>query len=366
MTTSPEPSPAATSDRPTTTATPGLSTGACARTASDGDSPSPTPAVDGVRPPTAPPTSTCWSSAPASPASTSSTGPARPASRCSWSRPAAASAARGTGTGTPAPGSTPRATRTATCSRRSCSTSGSGRSTSPPSPRPSATSTTWSTGSTCGATCASSPRSRPRCGTRRPGCWDVTLGAGSGDAVRARYLVAATGVLSVPYTPDVPGRELFRGEQHHTGRWPASPVDFRGKRVAVVGTSSSGVQVVPDDAGRGRVAHRLPAHRQLVHPAQQPPDHARRAGRAAGGLRAAARDPEHVDQRFRPSGQRAHGVLGLGGGAAGVLREDVVEPGLHEAHEQLRRPAVQRGGQRRVVRVHRRQDPLDRAGPGRR
>ena len=35
------------------------------------------------------------------------------------------------------------------------------------------------------------------------------------------------------------------GEQHHTGRWPATPVDFRGKRVAVVGTSSSGVQVVP-------------------------------------------------------------------------------------------------------------------------
>ena len=33
--------------------------------------------------------------------------------------------------------------------------------------------------------------------------------------------------------------------QHHTGRWPATPVDFRGKRVAVVGTSSSGVQVVP-------------------------------------------------------------------------------------------------------------------------
>jgi cation diffusion facilitator CzcD-associated flavoprotein CzcO len=58
-------------------------------------------------------------------------------------------------------------------------------------------------------------------------------------------VVAATGVLSVPYTPDVPGQEDFRGEAHHTGRWPSAPVDFRGKRVAVVGTSSSGVQVVP-------------------------------------------------------------------------------------------------------------------------
>jgi cation diffusion facilitator CzcD-associated flavoprotein CzcO len=105
----------------------------------------------------------------------------------------------------------------------------------------------------------------------RAGCWNVTLigpaiggssdgshdFAGSGSdrvgaaptVVRARYVVAATGVLSVPYTPDVPGRDRFRGVQHHTGCWPADPVDFRGKRVAVVGTSSSGVQVVPTILG---------------------------------------------------------------------------------------------------------------------
>jgi cation diffusion facilitator CzcD-associated flavoprotein CzcO len=72
--------------------------------------------------------------------------------------------------------------------------------------------------------------------------WTVTVADGT--VHRARYLVAATGVLSVPYIPDIPGRERFRGEQHHTGRWPARPVDVSGKRVAVVGTSSSGVQVV--------------------------------------------------------------------------------------------------------------------------
>ena len=49
--------------------------------------------------------------------------------------------------------------------------------------------------------------------------WTVT--AGDGTELRARFLVAATGVLSVPYFPDVPGRDDFRGEQHHTGRWPA-------------------------------------------------------------------------------------------------------------------------------------------------
>jgi cation diffusion facilitator CzcD-associated flavoprotein CzcO len=73
--------------------------------------------------------------------------------------------------------------------------------------------------------------------------WAVT--AADGDTVEARFLVTATGVLSVPYLPDVPGLDDFAGVQHHTGRWPAEPVDLRGKRVGVVGTSSSGVQVVP-------------------------------------------------------------------------------------------------------------------------
>ncbi|HEY4378369.1 MAG TPA: NAD(P)/FAD-dependent oxidoreductase, partial [Acidimicrobiales bacterium] len=67
--------------------------------------------------------------------------------------------------------------------------------------------------------------------------------------VRARFLVTATGVLSVPYLPEVPGRESFRGVQVHTGRWPAEDVDVAGKRVGVVGTSSSGVQVVATIAG---------------------------------------------------------------------------------------------------------------------
>jgi cation diffusion facilitator CzcD-associated flavoprotein CzcO len=72
--------------------------------------------------------------------------------------------------------------------------------------------------------------------------WTVQV---DGTPHRTRFLVAATGVLSVPFIPDVPGRNDFRGEQHHTGLWPATPVDLAGKRVAVVGTGSSGVQVVP-------------------------------------------------------------------------------------------------------------------------
>jgi cation diffusion facilitator CzcD-associated flavoprotein CzcO len=78
---------------------------------------------------------------------------------------------------------------------------------------------------------------------QRSGTWLVT--ATDGTAARSRFLIAATGVLSIPYTPDVPGRESYRGETYHTGLWPSTPVDFAGKRVAVIGTSSSGVQVVP-------------------------------------------------------------------------------------------------------------------------
>ena len=75
------------------------------------------------------------------------------------------------------------------------------------------------------------------------GTWQVVTA--DGPRVTARFVIAATGVLSVPYLPDVPGRESFQGEAHHTGLWPSTLVEFAGKRVAVVGTSSSGVQVVP-------------------------------------------------------------------------------------------------------------------------
>jgi cation diffusion facilitator CzcD-associated flavoprotein CzcO len=72
-----------------------------------------------------------------------------------------------------------------------------------------------------------------------------TVRTESGASYEARFVVAASGNLSVPFIPAVEGRESFRGEQHHTGRWPSDPVDFRGKRVAQIGTGSSGVQIVP-------------------------------------------------------------------------------------------------------------------------
>src|SRR4029077_14499285 len=71
--------------------------------------------------------------------------------------------------------------------------------------------------------------------------WSVTAGDAT---LRSRVLIAATGVLSLPFYPDVPGRDRFGGESHHTGLWPRTPVDFVGKRVAVIGTGASGVQLI--------------------------------------------------------------------------------------------------------------------------
>jgi len=66
-----------------------------------------------------------------------------------------------------------------------------------------------------------------------------------GDELRCHHLVMASGCLSLPKTPDIEGTGRFRGRVHFTSRWPHEEVDFAGRRVAVVGTGSSGIQVVP-------------------------------------------------------------------------------------------------------------------------
>jgi cation diffusion facilitator CzcD-associated flavoprotein CzcO len=66
-----------------------------------------------------------------------------------------------------------------------------------------------------------------------------------GPELKARYIVTAVGLLSAPYLPSISGQERFRGKQYHTGLWPERGVMFEGRRVAVVGTGSSGIQIVP-------------------------------------------------------------------------------------------------------------------------
>ena len=73
-------------------------------------------------------------------------------------------------------------------------------------------------------------------------CWRVTTDMG--ETVTARYLILATGTLSAPQLPDYPGMNSFTGQQSHTALWPAEGIPLAGKRVGVVGTGASGVQVI--------------------------------------------------------------------------------------------------------------------------
>jgi cyclohexanone monooxygenase len=73
--------------------------------------------------------------------------------------------------------------------------------------------------------------------------WTVRTDKGS--AANARFCIMATGNLSTPRMPSLPGLESFKGESYHTGLWPHEGVDFTGLRVGVIGTGSSGVQSIP-------------------------------------------------------------------------------------------------------------------------
>ena len=76
--------------------------------------------------------------------------------------------------------------------------------------------------------------------------WNVTTQ--DGRQVRCTYLVCATGNFSVPYEPPFRGLDRFAGEVYHTQRWPLEPVSFAGKRIGVIGTGATAVQVIPEVA----------------------------------------------------------------------------------------------------------------------
>ena len=78
------------------------------------------------------------------------------------------------------------------------------------------------------------------------GRWSVR--AHDGRSWSARFLITAVGCLSAANVPAVPGLETFAGEWYHTGTWPRGGVDLAGRRVGVVGTGSTGIQVIPEVA----------------------------------------------------------------------------------------------------------------------
>lgn len=80
--------------------------------------------------------------------------------------------------------------------------------------------------------------------------WDEDAGrwivyTNRGDAMRARYLIQANGILTTPKLARIEGMETFRGESFHTSRWRYD-VALDGKRVGIIGTGATAVQVIPE------------------------------------------------------------------------------------------------------------------------
>ena len=81
--------------------------------------------------------------------------------------------------------------------------------------------------------------------------WQVTTD--DGQQARAQFVITAIGILSARYVPDFEGLDSFEGARCHTNRWPKAGMDLAGKRVGVVGTGATAVQLIPEIAGE--VAH---------------------------------------------------------------------------------------------------------------
>jgi cyclohexanone monooxygenase len=95
----------------------------------------------------------------------------------------------------------------------------------------------------------------------RDGGWVVRTAAC--ESFTAPFVIAATGILSVPLEPDIPGLATFTGTSLFTSRWPKDGLDLTGKRVGVIGTGSTGVQLIPivaEEALRLCVFQRSPAY----------------------------------------------------------------------------------------------------------
>ena len=83
----------------------------------------------------------------------------------------------------------------------------------------------------------------------RENVWNVTLD--DEQQLTCRFLISATGPLNASRMPDIDGLESFQGESFHSSRWPlnedgsAASIDFTGKRVGIIGTGATGVQIIP-------------------------------------------------------------------------------------------------------------------------
>ena len=103
--------------------------------------------------------------------------------------------------------------------------------------------------------------------------WQLTTDKGT--TIACRYYIMATGCLSAPKPPEIDGVKDFKGEIYFTGRWPHDEVRLAGKRIAVIGTGSSGIQSIPllaEQASQLTVFQRTPNFALPAHNGPAPAD----------------------------------------------------------------------------------------------
>lgn len=121
--------------------------------------------------------------------------------------------------------------------------------------------------------------------------WRVTTDRG--ETLEATYCIMATGPLSVPKDPEIPGVARYKGQLLRAARWPHEPVSFAGKRVGVIGTGSTGIQIVQEvgkEAGELFVFQRTPSFTMPMRNEQLEPDYVAEVKRHYAGIREAARN----------------------------------------------------------------------------
>ncbi len=187
--------------------------------------------------------------------------------------------------------------------------------------------------------------------------WELTLD--SGDTCRGRYLLAGSGGLSTPKDVDVPGMENFTGLTVSTSRWTVSLDELAGKRVAVIGTGSSGVQCIPliaEVAAHLTVFQRTPNY---VFPPATPRCPRRPSPRSRAGTPPSARSAGSPGRHPGPPRDRLR-LRRLRRGALGAVRAGLRAQRIPRRRRGVRRPPHRSGGQRDRGSVRTAQDPADR------
>lgn len=98
-----------------------------------------------------------------------------------------------------------------------------------------------------------------------------TVATDGGEVASAQYCIMATGNLSTPRVPDVKGLDRFTGKWYHSGLWPKEGVDFSGQRVAVIGTGSTAIQMIPHVARQAQHLYVLQRTANFSIPARNSP-----------------------------------------------------------------------------------------------